>query len=141
MKYINNKGWPPERAVKAYNEGYFAEAIQILHGWIELKCQELLKLVGSIHFNTELSDTWDITDEIPLNYIIKTLFILGQITKEEYQGLQQLNKMRNKIIHQMFKDPYEDEFKGIPKKEYDYVFKKSCKYSKLLEKKIVELVG
>lgn len=141
MKYIKNKGWPPERAKEAYNDGYFAEAIQILHGWIEIKCRELLKLVGNVHFDTELCDTWDITEEIPLNNIIKTLFILGQITKEEYHGFEKLNRMRNKIIHQMFKDPYDEEFKGIPKNEYDSVFKRSLEYSQLLEEKIVDLVG
>lgn len=141
MEFIKNREWPPERAQKAYNDGYFAEAIQTLHGWLEIKCREMFMLVGGIYFNTDLSDTWDITDEISLNNIIKNLLVLGQITKEEYQDLQQLNTMRNKIIHQMFKEPYEKEFKGIPKKEYDAVFKISLQYSDLLQEKIDNLVG
>ena len=110
MEYIRRKGWPTDCAKKAYDEEYFAEAIQTLHGWLESQSREMLKLVGSIYFNTKLSDTWDITDEISLGNILKVLFILGQITKEEYEGMQRLNAMRNKIIHQMFKEPYEKKF-------------------------------
>ena len=139
MEYIKNKGWPPERAKKAYNDGYFAEAIQILHGWLESKCREMLKIIGSSHFKTNLSDTWDITDEISLNNIIKILFVLGQITREEYEGMQELNTMRNKIIHQMFKEPYEKEFKGILKEEYDTVFNRSLEYSQLMDEKFETL--
>lgn len=141
MEYINNRQWPTDRAKKAYDNGYFAEAIQTLHGWIESQSREMLKLVGSIHFNTKLSDTWDITDEISLSNILKVLFVLGQITKDEYDGMQDLNSMRNKIIHQMYKEPYEKEFKGIPKKEYDCVFNASMEYCELLQEKLVKLVG
>jgi len=136
MEYIKNRGWPPEVAKKAYNDGYYAEAIQTLHGWLESQCREMLKIVGSVHFQTNLSDTWDITDEISLNNIIKTLFVLGQITKEEYEGLQELNTVRNKIIHQMFKEPYDKEFKGILKEQYDTVFNRSLEYSQLLQEKL-----
>lgn len=139
MEYVKSRGWPTDLAKKAYDDGYFAEAIQTLHGWIESQCREMLKLVGSEHFKTKLSDTWDMTDEISLVNIIKILFVLGQITKEEYEGLLELNSMRNKIIHQMFKDPYEKEFKGISKEEYDKVFSKSLGSSELLQEKMNKL--
>ena len=87
MEYINNRQWPTDRAKKAYDNGYFAEAIQTLHGWLESQSQEMLKLVGCRYFKTNLSDTWDITDEISLSNILKVLFVLGQITKEEYDKL------------------------------------------------------
>ena len=141
MEYINNRQWPTDRAKKAYDEGYYAEAIQTLHSWLEVICREMLGLVGSVYFKTKLSDTWDITDEISLSNILKVLFILGQITKEEYDGMQELNSMRNKIIHQMYKDPYEKEFKGIPKTEYDRVFNSSLEYCELLQEKNEKLVG
>ncbi len=77
MKYIKCTGWPLTRATQAYNDEYFTEAIQTIHGWIESQCHEMLKLIGASHFKTKLSDTWDITDEISLSNILKILFILG----------------------------------------------------------------
>ena len=46
MKYIKFSGIPNEVAIEAYSNGHYAEAIQILHGYVECKCRELLMLVS-----------------------------------------------------------------------------------------------
>ena len=35
MEYIRIRDWPPDHAYEAYKRGYFVEAIQVLHGYIE----------------------------------------------------------------------------------------------------------
>lgn len=125
MEYIRLSRMPDEIATEAYNKGCFIEAIQVLHSYIENQSRSFLMLVGSVHFDAKLPDTWDLTDTIKFNDCIKILYILNQITKEEYNLHRSLNSLRNKIIHDYCKEPYEDIFKGIPKAEYDEVFNKT----------------
>ncbi len=56
--------WPLDRADKAYVNGSKIEAIQILHNYIEFKMQEVLMLIGSVHFDAELSKTWAMPDDL-----------------------------------------------------------------------------
>lgn len=45
--------YPPDHAEKAFRNGYYIEAVQTLHIWIELKIQEWLLL--SKHGNNKIS--------------------------------------------------------------------------------------
>jgi hypothetical protein len=138
--YIRPKGLPWEYAQKAYDSGHHIEAIQILHVWIENKLQELLILVGSVKFGAKHKDTWDIANEIPFIHTLRALFVLGQLNSGEYRDLLELNSARNKIIHKLFRDPYEEIYPGFSKKEFDVVFKKSIRELGLIEEKIQTLV-
>jgi hypothetical protein len=40
---------PIEHAKKAYSEGYFLEAIQVVHGFLELQMRELIYLQKKKH--------------------------------------------------------------------------------------------
>jgi hypothetical protein len=134
--YIRPKGLPWEYAQKAYDSGHYIEAIQILHGWTENKLQELLLLLGSVKFGTELKDTWDTVNEIPFVHTLRALFVLGQLNSGEYRDLLELNSARNKIIHKLFRESYEGIIQSFSKKEFDAVFKKSIRALELIQEKI-----
>ena len=141
VKFIQLKESPNEAAQSAYDAGYFVEAIQILHGWMESQARQLVMLVGAIHFDAKQSDTWDLTDTIRFSICVKVLFILNQITKPEYDDLTELNQMRNKIIHNLCKEPYELAYIGVPKSGYNKVFKRTLEQIDLLSRKCEQIIG
>jgi len=134
-KYIRIKEWPPDYAYKAYQKGYYVEAIQVLHGYIENQARSLLMLVGSVHFSTDLADTWDTVDEMSYKDVVKALFAIGQLNKREVTDLLQINSARNKMIHRLFKEPYEKIYEGFPIQEYDRIFRKATRWAiRMLQK-------
>lgn len=143
MEYITRSRYkmPDEQAQKAYDDGYYIEAIQTLHGFIENQARSFLMLVGCIHFNSEQEETWDISDTISLNDTLKVLRVLNQISEDEFVQHKKFNALRNKIIHQFYKEPYEKEFLGIPKKEFDEVFYEAKKQAYFFTQKCTEIVG
>lgn len=84
---IRIKEWPTDYARKAYKRKHYIEAIQVLHGFIETKLQELLILTGTIDYKKETSEIWDIANQISLIHCVKILFILEQVTQKEYQSI------------------------------------------------------
>jgi hypothetical protein len=120
--FIRWKGYPTNHAMRAYREGYFVEAIQVLHGFLEAKMQELLMVSRHGNIVGSLKEVWDITQELSFNALSKALFISGRISQSEYKDLQKFNSIRNKLIHKFFLEPYEKDYQGIPKKDYDKVF-------------------
>ena len=140
MEYITyKKEYPPELAQEAYEKGFYIEAIQIVHAWMESQVRELIMLVGAVNFGATLSETWDVAAEISFLDTVKVLFVLGQFTAEEFTRFRGLNSLRNKIIHQVYREPYEKEYKGVPKRHYDEVFRKSLEDGHLVEKKCISL--
>lgn len=110
---IRIKDWPPDYAQKAYKRKHYIEAIQVLHGFIETKLQELLILTGTIDYKKETSEIWDIANQISLINCVKVLFILGQISQKEYQSILKFNSMRNQIVHRLFHETYDQGVKGV----------------------------
>jgi hypothetical protein len=125
MEYIKHIGDPSEFAQKAYQEGYFVEAIQVLHAFLENQARSLLMLVGCVHFSAAQGDTWDIADSFSLHDCLKVLFVLNQISKEEFKAFNAFNSLRNKVVHQIYKEPYDQHHEGIPKKDYDKLFNRT----------------
>lgn len=140
MEKITITDWPTDYAEKAYQAGYYLEAIQILHGFLENKLRELLMLVGSVHFQAKLETTWDVSNEISLNNTLKALFILNQISKEEYSKIKKINSLRNKVIHQYFLESYEEGVKGIQKNVYDEVYAESLKLVDIIDFKTTKII-
>ena len=60
MEYIKSSKVPDERAQKAYEAGYYIEAIQTLHGFIENQARSFLMLVGCVYCNSKQKETWDL---------------------------------------------------------------------------------
>ena len=121
MQYIK-AGIPDIEPKKAYDAGYYVEAIQIMHGFIENQAQSYLTLIGSRSFNANMDETSDLCDTLSLTAVLKVLYILNQIKKEEIDSFNQLNSLRNKVIHQLYKEPYDKTYLGVSKQEYDDVF-------------------
>jgi hypothetical protein len=139
-KFITWKLDPVEHARRAYKAGYFLEAIQILHGWIEAKLRELLTMARHGNIRGGYSEVWDIIEETGYNYLARALLIIGKISKKEYKELQEFNSLRNKMVHKFFYDPYDKEYKGVPLKDYDRVFDRGIKLSKKMENRSVTIL-
>ena len=139
-EYIKIKGWPSDHAEKAYRQGFYIEAIQVLHAWVETQARSFLMLVGSVHFKAKQRDTWELADTFSLNQCMKALFVLNHITKDEYDAFKQLNAMRNKVIHQIFRDPHDDVFEGVARSEYDRVYKATMAQADFFVRKNEEII-
>jgi hypothetical protein len=116
--------YPPDHAEQAFRDGYYIEALQTLHIWIEVKIQEWLLL--SKHGNNKISQKliWDVVLSIPLTHAAKALFVLGKMPKSTYDDVCKFNSMRNKIIHKLFIESYDGEMPSVKFEEYQKVFKK-----------------
>jgi len=116
------KAYPPDHAEMAYKAGYFVEAIQVLHGWIEMKLQELLLLSRHKNLKNGYSEIWDSAFGIPLVQVAKVLLVVGKIDKTTFDAVSKFNSMRNKIIHKIFYEPYDGPRPEISKAEYNRAF-------------------
>lgn len=133
-KFIRITEYPTDYAQKAYNQGNYIEAIQVLHGFIETKLQELLIIEGSK--SNDMAKIWDMVNQISLIHCVKFLFIIGEITNKEYENILFFNKMRNQIVHGLFNETYENGIKGISISKFDMAFKKGIEISDILQLKI-----
>jgi len=124
-QYITYRDDPRKLAEQAYQQEFYVEAIQILHAYLENQAQSLLMLVGCVHFNAEQEDTWGIADSFSFHQCVKALFVLNQITKDQFSEFNEFNSLRNKVVHQIFKEPYERAHEGVPKDDYDVIFKRT----------------
>ena len=140
VDYIKPKGDPVELAEKAYRDGYYVEAIQILHAYLENQARSLFMLVGCVHFNAKQLETWDVADSFTFHDCIKALFVLNQITPHEFEEFAKFNSLRNKVIHQLYKEPYEKVHPGIPKVQYDEVFNRTLEQADFFLRKNEEIV-
>jgi hypothetical protein len=95
-QHIRYRDDPKILAEQAYSQGFYVEAIQLLHTYLENQAQSLFMLVGSVHFKAEQEDTWDIADSFPFHQCIRALFVLNQITKDEFTEFNKFNSLRNK---------------------------------------------
>jgi len=122
IEYIGRKEYPTDHASRSYREGFFLEAIQVLHGFLEVKMRDLLMVSRHGNIRRSLQEIWDITGEMGFNVLARALFISGKLTKKEYNDIQRFNSLRNRLVHKFFWEPYGKCYKGVPKKEYDFVF-------------------
>lgn len=94
---------------------------------MEVKLRELLQLqhtgTESNKSEHESARAWNMTHELSLNQISKALYIAGDIPESILNKILSFNRIRNNLTHKLFYDPYEKEYKGIPKEEYDAAFK------------------
>jgi len=141
MEYIKHRGDPRELAEQAYRQGFYVEAIQILHSFLENQARSFFMLIGSVHFNAEQKDTWDIADSFSFHECLKALFVLNQITKSEFDEFNKFNSLRNKVVHQIFKEPYEEIHEGVPKADYDLLFNRTLDQIDFFTRKTEEIIA
>jgi hypothetical protein len=141
MEFIKPKEWPIDAAKKAYDKTYYIEAIQILHGWLENQARCYLHLIGTINFDADHKESYELSDTISFHDCVKVLRILNQITKEEFDRFNKFNSLRNKVIHNYFKEPYEENYEGIPKTEFDEIFNETLNEGLFFTRKNERIVG
>ena len=139
-EYIKIKKWVTIHAKDSYDKGFYIEALQVLHGWIENKLQELIILTGAIDFKQEMKDIWDISNEFSLYQSSKILYILNQISLLEYSEIKEFNSLRNKVIHKIYYDPYDGVYEGVSKENYDKVFNLGIILADSLQQKAEEKI-
>lgn len=145
-EYIRFNKWPADHAKEAYAAGYYVEALQVLHGWLEIKLRELLHLqrVGTEadkRYKAEWARVWNMTEELSLIHVAKALFITGVIDASLHDRLSAFNRVRNNLIHKLFHDPYEKEYLGIPRDEYDLALDEGIELGYLIENMSAERIG
>lgn len=118
--YIRIEGWPLDHAQKAYENGYFLEAIQTLHGWLECKLRELFLLQRKPE--KSWAKAWDVSNEFSLNNAAKALFLIGELSEEELSKISRFNRIRNNLVHKLFYDPYDEKWQGVPKAEFEELY-------------------
>jgi len=116
-----------------YNSKNYIEAIQVLHGWIENKLQEILILTGANDHGSEMKTVWNIANQINLVTCVHVLFVLSQLSENEYQMIIKFNGLRNQLIHKIYNDPYEEINQGFPKEKYDEGYKIGIELADILQ--------
>jgi hypothetical protein len=139
-EYIKHNGDPAELAGEAYRLGFYVEAIQILHAFLENQARSLFMLVGCVHFESKQKEIWEIADSFSLHNCLKALLIINQITKSEFEELNEFNSMRNKVVHQIFKEPYEKAYLGVLKSDFDNIFNSTLEQIRFFTCKIEEII-
>lgn len=144
-EFIRIMKWPADHAQEAYDAGYYIEALQTLHGWMEVKLRELLQLQRVGKPNEEKGAgwerAWNMTNELSLNNIAKALFIAGALPEDVLNQILGFNRVRNNLIHKLFYDPHEGQYPGIPKAEYDAAFRSGVELGYLIESMSAEKIG
>lgn len=140
MDKIHIKGSPEEAAKLAYQKGFYLEAIQIVHAWLENQAQELLMLIGIVHFEANEEDTWDLVNTFSFYDTIKILYALNHLTKNEFDSFAEFNSMRNKVIHKIYRQRHDETFEGPNKTDYDKIFNESLKQVWFFSNKSAEII-
>lgn len=139
--FIKWTEYPTEHAIHAYREGFFVEAIQVLHGFLEAKMRDLLMVSRHGNIDGGYGNIWDVTQELSFNVLAKTLFISGKVSPNEYRDLQLFNSTRNKLIHRFFWEPHKKDYQGIPREDYDKVFQAGIHLVELMDAKAGHLMS
>jgi hypothetical protein len=135
--YIHIDYFPYDYAKKAYDDGYFIEAIQVIHGCIERQLCELIfhnRSTPGPHANFDLA--YDLMLEVSLNVAVKVLFIQKVLSQKERDNILNFNKTRNNIIHKIYFDTSNGAWQGYPKSQYDKAFDDGLKLMVFLEDKV-----
>jgi hypothetical protein len=129
---ITLKGSPSDHSYKAYKDGYYFEAIVVLHGHIEGQMKSLfhlhsLKMCKEPIPESWWAETWDANDRLSFIMIAHVLFVNSLITKNEYDILVSFNTLRNTLMHRFYTDPYTEKNKGVSKRKFHSCIKSADK--------------
>jgi hypothetical protein len=125
--------YPPDHAEAARRAGYYIEAIQVLHSWIEVKLQEWLLLSRHQNIRGSIETVWESAFGIPLLQVAKALFVTGKMNKTTFDAVCRFNAMRNKVIHKLFHENYDGRGPSISVSEYSTAFEYGIQLSNRLE--------
>jgi len=133
-KNIRIEGPAIAHVSQAIRDGYYVEAMQVLHGYLEWQLRLFFVASGLKTDHHPLA--WDLSYEFPLHFACKALFILGKISKEEMDLIIRVNKTRNQLVHGLFRDPYDGEDRSLPRQLYDRTVKDAQDLVKTLDNRL-----
>ncbi len=90
-----------KQALDAFYGDYLFEGVQLMHGHLESCVRTLIFACGPKRKMSEFIHVQGVSQDINLSQGIKCLYVLGFITKEQYDKAVCLNKIRNKMIHEL----------------------------------------
>jgi len=122
MEYIKIQGNPLRLVRQIYDQGFYSEAIHVLHAYIENQARSLLVGLGHSHFNCELRSVVAISELISVNDCIAVLCVLNQISSEKFEEINKTMLKYPKFARKIFKTPYEEIYVGLNKQDYDEFF-------------------
>ena len=104
------KDSPSEHSYKAYEEGYYFEAVAVLHGHVEREMKSLfhtyfLKMHKEPIPANWYAETYDANDRLSFIMIAHVLFVISLITKNEFDILVSFNSLRNTLMHRFYSAP------------------------------------
>jgi hypothetical protein len=115
------KRMPIDHAELAYRDGYYVEAIQILHANLEISLRIFLLLIRKEN-SADSHEIEDLLDEFNYPRCSKILFILGYINKDMFDRLMEFHKWKNFIIDKLLLPMYKANTTRIIKQQYDAAF-------------------
>lgn len=140
MEHVKLRGLPESHAQAAYDAGFLIEAFLVVHAAIESKLQELMMLIAGTYRGLDsLSHVWDECNKLKLSDAVRTLRILGVLSRDEAAELRRVNSMRNRLVHDMMLEPYGKEYDGVPRPRYDATFKDGLQLLRSLGSRLVDL--
>lgn len=110
------------RALDAYHSDHFVEAIQLMHGHLESCVRTLIFCSGQKHNPADFIHAQHVSQEISLSQGVKCLYVLGGITKEQYDKAVLFNRTRNKLVHDLHTSKVFKKSIGIKKSLLDDAF-------------------
>jgi len=131
--------YPPDHAEAARRAGYYVEAIQVLHSWIEAKLQEWLMLSRHGNARGSLQTVWETAVGMPLLQVAKALFVTGKMSKRTFDAVCRFNAKRNQVIHKLFYEAYDSPAPSISMAEYSAAFEIGIRLGQRLESQLSRL--
>lgn len=121
--FVTLKDYPPVHAIKAYEEGYYFEAVAVLHGFLEGQMKSLFHMHAITVCKTSISETWDVNDKLSYIMLAHVLFVSNLLNRNQYDILISFNSVRNELMHRFYLDTYESGNKVLSKAKLSSCFK------------------
>lgn len=134
-------GFAGEHAQEAYKNGYYIEAIQVLHGSIEEYMRQLLLIAGSHQEQThqDYPDRWDTANRLSYIQAAQALYVFTVIPQSLHETLMAFNRIRNMLLHTLFSEKYSAEH-GIDMEKIAEAVKLGTELSYDLQRIITRLI-
>jgi hypothetical protein len=136
-QYIRLRSWPPDHAEAARQAGFYVEAIQTIHAWLETQLRDVLLLspsAGKRHKSGDFGSAWDASNQISYTAAANAAFVAGLISEQTLQQLRSFNSVRNSLVHKLIYEPHEKAYEGMPRRKYTATFKLGIKLGRTLQR-------
>jgi hypothetical protein len=143
-QYIRIRRWPPDHAEEARKAGYYVEAIQTVHAWVETLLRDILLLSpqsGRLHKRGDFGKAWDVSNELSYTAAANAAFVAGLVERTTLDKLRAFNSVRNALIHKLLYEPYEFAYEGMPRRKYTTAFKLGIKLGYKLQRQVERSVA